>query len=104
MKEYKVLFNDMQWQSLAKGVRSKSFVQGNRKLRLVEFSKGFIEEDWCAKGHIGYVLEGALKVDFSGEMIEFRAGDGVFIPAGAEHKHKASVITDTATLILTEDA
>ncbi|MBM3325043.1 MAG: cupin domain-containing protein [Calditrichaeota bacterium] len=55
------------------------------------------------KGHIGCVLDGELEINFSGELITFKAGDGVFIPAGEEGKHMARALTDTATLLLIED-
>jgi len=93
----------MPWNTPAPGVRSKVYKQGGRQLRLVEFSKEFIEPDWCMKGHIGCVLDGELEINFSGELITFKAGDGVFIPAGEEGKHMARALTDTATLLLIED-
>jgi len=85
------------------GVQFKSYEQGGRKLRLVEFSKEFIELDWCTKGHIGYILAGKLEVDFDGNKIIFEQGDGLFIPAGEEDKHIAKVITDVVKLILVEN-
>jgi quercetin dioxygenase-like cupin family protein len=30
-------------------------------------------------------------------------GDGLFIPAGEKHKHKAKVLTDVVRIILVED-
>ena len=101
MKQYKIDFESMKWQTPAAGVRFKAYEQGGRKLRLVEFSKEFVEQDWCTKGHIGYVLEGRMKIDFDGKVTVFGPGDGVFIPAG--EKHKAKVLTDTATAILVEE-
>lgn len=86
------------------GVRSKVFKQGKRQLRLVEFSKEFVEPDWCTKGHIGCVVEGEFEIDFSGELIVFKPGDGLFIPVGEKGKHMARALTDTATLLLVEDA
>ncbi len=103
MKQYKIDFGSMSWETPADGVRFKSYEQGGRKLRLVEFTKEFVEPDWCTKGHIGYVLEGQMEVDFDGKKIVFIPGDGIFIPAGGEHKHKAKVLTDVAKVILAED-
>ena len=101
MKQYKIDFESMEWETPAAGVRFKAYEQSGRKLRLVEFSKEFVEKDWCTKGHIGYVLEGRMEIDFDGKTLAFGPGDGVFIPAG--EKHKAKVLTDTATAILVED-
>ena len=98
MNQYKIDFESMDWERPVDSVRFKAHQQGGRKLRLVEFSKEFIEQDWCIKGHIGYILEGQVKIDFDGKVTVFGPGDGVFIPAG--EKHKAKVLTDTATAIL----
>ena len=53
---------------------------------------------------MGYVLAGEMDVDFSGQVVRFSAGDGVLIPQGEKHRHKATVITDVVRLILVEDA
>ncbi len=96
-------FESMAWELPAVGVRFKAYEQGEKKLRLVEFAKEFVEPDWCTKGHIGLILEGEMEIDFDGDVILFKAGDGVFIPAGEEHKHKGRVLTDTVKAILVED-
>jgi quercetin dioxygenase-like cupin family protein len=103
MGSYRIDFEAIPWNTPAPGVRSKIYKQGGRQLRLVEFSKEFVEPDWCMKGHIGCVLDGELEINFSGEFVTFKAGDGIFISAGEKGKHMARVLTDTATLLLVED-
>lgn len=103
MEQYKIDFESMEWEVPADGVRFKAYEQGDRKLRLVEFGKDFVEPDWCIKTHIGYILEGQIEIDFDGEKKVFNPGNGIFIPAGEEHKHKARVLTDTVKAILVED-
>lgn len=104
MNQYKIDFESMEWEVPADGVRFKAFEQGGRMLRLVEFSKEFVEAHWCCKGHVGYILEGKIEIDFNGKKEVFSPGDGVFIPAGEEHKHKGRVLTDKVKAILMEDA
>ena len=103
MKQYKIDFKTMSWEKPIVGVRFKAYEKDGRKLRLVEFTKEFVESDWCTKGHIGYILEGRMEIDFDGEVIVFGPGDGVFIPAGEEHKHKGRVLTDKVKAILIEE-
>ena len=103
MEQYKIDFESMEWEVPTDGVRFKAYEQGGKKLRLVEFAKEFIEPDWCDKGHIGLILEGQMEIDFDGKIVAFGPGDGVFIPAGEKHKHKARVLTDKVKAILTED-
>jgi quercetin dioxygenase-like cupin family protein len=101
MTKYKVDFESIPWENPATGIRFKSYQQGERKLRLIEFLKEFVEQNWCTKGHIGYVLEGKMAVDFDGKSIEFDPGDGIFISPG--NKHKAKILTDLVKVILVED-
>lgn len=104
MDERRIDFGSLPWQTPLPGARYKASQHGNRRIRLVEFTKGFVEPDWCTKGHIGYVLSGEMDVDFDGQVVRFSAGDGLVIPGGEENRHKATVITDVVTLILVEDA
>lgn len=103
MEQYKIDFESMSWETPAVGVKFKAYQQGGRKLRLAEFTKEFVETEWCMKGHIGYVLEGKMEIDFDGKVIIFSPGDGIFIPSGEEHKHKGRVLTDVVKVILVED-
>ncbi len=104
MGQYRVDFESIPWQSPMAGVRFKAYEKGGRKLRLAEFTREFVEPDWCTKGHIGYILEGQIEIDFDGNVITFGPGDGLFIPTGEEHKHKGRVLTDKVKAILVEDA
>jgi quercetin dioxygenase-like cupin family protein len=96
-------FNSLPWQPSQLGARSKVFQQGSRVLRLVEFTSEFVEEAWCKKGHMGYVLQGEMDLQFDRETVHFSAGDGLFIPGGEKSRHKASVPSGRVTLILVEE-
>ena len=74
MDSCKVDLNTMEWQSPLPGAKFKAFEKDNRKLRLVEFTKDFIEPDWCVKGHIGYVLDGEMEINFDGEPVRCALG------------------------------
>jgi quercetin dioxygenase-like cupin family protein len=104
MAQYRVDLASMPWQAPAAGVRVKAVRQGGKQLRLVEFSREFVEPDWCTRGHVGYVLEGRLEVSFGGDVVVFGPGDGLLIPPGGAHRHKATALTDVVRLILVEDA
>lgn len=96
-------FESMSWESPAPGVRQKAFSRNGQKMRLVEFSEEFLEPDWCTKGHVGYVLDGRLQIDFNGKIKEYKTGDGLWIDEGAEFRHKGSVAKgEKALLILFE--
>ena len=103
MDEYLIDFKNIAWESPAPGLRYKAYIKDNQRIRLVEFSEGFLEENWCTNGHLGYVLEGSISIDFNGGVRAFSAGDGIFIPKGEQNKHKGKIIKgEKALLILFE--
>lgn len=104
VRDFKLDFSALDWTVAAPGARYKAFEREARRMRLVEFTREFVEPDWCCKGHVGQVLEGELEIDFDGTVQHYAAGDGVFIPAGesSKHKHKRS-ITPRVLLFLVED-
>ncbi|MCL7415241.1 MAG: cupin domain-containing protein [ANME-2 cluster archaeon] len=87
MEQCKIDFSSIPWEMPAAVVRFKVYRHNGIQLRLVEFTDEFTETDWCTRGHIGYILEGRLEVNFNGNEVVFNAGDGVFIPAGEKDKH-----------------
>lgn len=103
MTDYRVDFDPIPWQSPLEGVRFKAFVDGGRRVRLVEYSREFVEPEWCLKGHIGYVLDGEFEIDFNGHIVHYAPGDGIFIPSGEEHKHKAHPLSDLVRVVLVEE-
>ena len=103
MELCRIDFDSIPWESPLAGVRFRPYRGEGQQLRLVEYTRQFVEPDWCRKGHIGYVLEGRFQIDFNGQIVEYGPGDGIFIPPGEEHKHKASVLTDVVKVFLVEN-
>jgi ethanolamine utilization protein EutQ (cupin superfamily) len=87
----------------AEGVRFKAYKQNGKQVRLVEFTDKFVETDWCKKGHIVYILEGRLEVNFDGNVVVFNTGDGLFIPAGRKNKHMGKALTKIVRMIFFEE-
>jgi len=101
--QHKVIFDTLDWESLQPGVRYKRYKSDDKQIRLVEYDKSFNEQVWCIIGHMGYVIEGEIQIDFNGENINYRPGDAIFILPGEAHKHKLKVVSDKAILFLVED-
>ena len=93
----------MDWESPQPGVRYKKYTYDNKQIRLVEFDNTFVEQLWCLIGHIGFVIEGEIEIDFNGQIISYKPGNAIFIPVGEENKHKLKVVSDKAILFLVED-
>lgn len=103
MTEYRVDIDAVPWGSPLPGVRFKAYIRDGKRLRLVEYAREFVEPDWCTAGHTGYVLEGEFVIDFDGLSVQFGAGDGIMIPEGEDHKHRARMLSDLVRVVLVED-
>ena len=89
MNDHKIIFDNIEWTNAGVGCRYKASIHGNQRLRLVEFSEGFVEPDWCTHGHAGIVLDGSFILDYNGNHERYGKGDIFFIPVGEADKHKA---------------
>ena len=89
--KYKIEFDKISWENIGEAVRQKVIVRKDDQLRMLEFNDKFEEINWCTAAHKGFVIEGEMKIDFSGNIIAFKKGDGIYIEQGEEHKHKALI-------------
>jgi quercetin dioxygenase-like cupin family protein len=103
MNSCRVDFDALPWINPAPGVRYKVHKLGHRQLRLAEFAEGFVEPDWCTKGHVGYVLAGTGVLQLENQTVPLGPGDGVFLQAGPDWKHKLKVTAGPFLVVLVED-
>jgi len=102
MSQYKIDLENLNWENPLKGVKSKTYKYESKQLRLVVYTKE-MPPHWCEKGHYGLILEGEFEIEFQNEKQIYKSGDGVFIPAGEEHKHKGRALSDSVKVIFVED-
>lgn len=41
----------------------RSFTIGDLRVRLIEYSPGYLADHWCDRGHVLYVLDGELETE-----------------------------------------
>jgi quercetin dioxygenase-like cupin family protein len=99
--EYKVDFENLNWEIPFEGIRHKTLDQNNIRVRLVEYDRS-MPPHWCEKPHYGIVLEGIFEIEFDHETVRYGKGDGLFLPAGRLHRHRARTITDKALIFFIE--
>jgi len=102
MTDYRIDFALLDWESPMSGVRQKVVTHHRKKLRLIEYTNA-MPQHWCTKGHFGYIVDGQFEIEFRDGVRIFEQGDGVFIPDGEEHKHKARSLTAIVRVIFVED-
>lgn len=63
--------------------RTREF--GDIRVRMVEYSPGYLADHWCSKGHILLVLEGELETELAdGRKVLLKPGMSYQVADGAE--------------------
>lgn len=72
------------------GWRTRQF--GAVRVRMVDYSPGYLADHWCSKGHILLVLEGTLETELAdGRRFVMTAGQSYQVADGAEpHRSRTS--------------
>jgi quercetin dioxygenase-like cupin family protein len=64
---------------------------GSIRVRMVEYSPGYLADHWCEKGHILLVLEGELETELAdGRMFRLTSGMSYQVADRAEPHRSAS--------------
>ena len=70
------------------------------RVRMVEYSPGYLADHWCSKGHILLMLEGELETELAdGRRFTLRAGMSYQVADGAE-PHRSSTRTGATLFIV----
>jgi mannose-6-phosphate isomerase-like protein (cupin superfamily) len=99
---YKVDFESLPWNEPGDGIRFKIMQRDGYQVRLVEFSRHMKHESWCVRGHMAYIVEGRMEIDFDGKRECFEVGDGLFVPDGEAHRHRPKVLSDRVVFFSVE--
>lgn len=80
----------------------RSFTIGNIRVRLVEYSPGYVADHWCDRGHIIHVVSGALISELKdGRRTELTAGMSYMVSDFGDAAHRS--VTETgATLFIVD--
>jgi len=78
----------------------KTVTQGNVRIRIVEYSPGYLADHWCEKGHAVFVLEGSFTSELKdGRQYELSKGMCYLVADHAE-AHRSSTQTGVKLLIV----
>lgn len=108
MKMQSIPFETTDWSTIEKtdhagigGVacwRTRQF--NDIRVRMVEYSPGYLADHWCSKGHIWLVLEGELETELAdGRRFTLTAGMSYQVADGAE-PHRSSTRTGARLFIV----
>jgi quercetin dioxygenase-like cupin family protein len=78
----------------------KTIEAGNVRVRIVEYSGGYVADHWCSRGHVVYVLEGEFVSELKdGRSFNLKAGMSYQVATDAE-AHRSSSATGVKLLIV----
>jgi hypothetical protein len=103
-----IAFVTTDWETVARtehrGERGVAIWQmrefGDIRVRMVEYSAGYLADHWCSKGHILLVLEGELITELAdGRCHVLKAGQSYQVADGAE-SHRSKTVARTKLFIV----
>ena len=78
--------------------RTRQF--GDIRVRMVEYTPGYVADHWCLKGHILYCLEGELRTELQdGRTFTLRPGMSYQVADNAE-PHRSSTLAGARLFIV----
>lgn len=104
-------FQTIDWSSIEKveykgetGMATwQTFQLEGLRIRLVEYSQGYLADHWCKKGHIVHCLEGAFISELeTGEKIEMKKGD-TYVVSDELSSHRSVANEGVRLLIIDGD-
>lgn len=104
-------FQTINWDTIEKtehkGEMGTSFWQnlqlGGLRIRKVNYSKGYLADHWCQKGHIVYCLKGSFISELeSGEQVSLSEGD-TYVVSDDLSSHRSQSTEGVELLIIDGD-
>ncbi|MCQ4158882.1 DHCW motif cupin fold protein [Roseomonas sp. GC11] len=68
----------------------RTFTVGELRVRVVEYSPGYVADHWCDRGHVVYVLEGEVEAELKdGRRFVLRPGMGYQVSDFGDAAHRS---------------
>jgi len=105
----KIAFQTVDWQEIERvgypGETGQAWWQtlkfGGLRVRIVEYSPGYLADHWCQKGHVVYCIEGSFVTEMeSGERFVLEKGMSYIVSDGAS-SHRS--VTENGVKLLIVD-
>lgn len=109
MSRYEIPFLTIDWSGLPKveqkGASGKSLSRTTElqglQIRIIEYSKGYVADHWCEKGHIAYCLEGEFIIELKDD-IDYKLTAGmIFVVSDEMSSHR--LVADSGARVLIID-
>jgi hypothetical protein len=74
---------------------------GNVRIRMVEYTPGYIADHWCSRGHVLLVMEGELETELK-DGRKFKMGPGMSYQVATDAEPHRSSTVDGAKLFIVD--
>ena len=79
----------------------RTFNMGEARIRMVEYSAGYLADHWCDRGHVLYVLAGELETELKdGRHFTLKAGMSYQVSDFGDAAHRSSTKTGAKLFIV----
>jgi hypothetical protein len=78
----------------------KTIQKGNVRIRIVEYSPGYLADHWCEKGHAVFVLEGEFVSELKDGSKTLLTKGMCYLVADGTDAHRSSTETGVKLLIV----
>ncbi|HEY1817452.1 MAG TPA: DHCW motif cupin fold protein [Kofleriaceae bacterium] len=108
MKLVEIPFQTIDWASIAPTVHAgetgratwRTLEVGNVRVRIVEYSAGYLADHWCERGHVVHVLDGEFVSELrDGRSFALRTGES-YVVADGDGAHRSRSTHGTRLLIV----
>ena len=104
-------FQTIDWASIPKtehkGEKGTSFWQTVEfpgiRIRIVEYSKGYIADHWCRKGHIVHCLEGSFVSELENDKEFIMSKGNTYVVSDGMSSHRSIAIKGAKLMIIDGD-
>jgi len=104
-----VSFSVSEWSSIEPSVHQgekgvavwRTVETGNIRVRMVEYSPGYVADHWCARGHVLLVLDGELITELKdGRRFTLKPGYSYHVEDDEANPHKSRTETGAKLFIV----
>jgi hypothetical protein len=79
----------------------RTFTAGGLRVRIVEYSAGYVADLWCDKGHVILVLEGELETELKdGRRFKLMPGMSYQVSDRGDAAHRSSTATGAKLFVV----
>lgn len=79
----------------------RSFAIGDLRVRMVEYSPGYLADHWCDRGHVLYVLAGELETELrDGRRFLLKPGMSYQVSNHGDAAHRSATKTGATLFIV----